>query len=184
LKDAEAASASFGRGIVVAAEIRGSDGENPHPEETLEIPHPEERPIPSVEPASPVFSIRPYLLLVAEDVKVSRKLLRLVLSRMLPAAKIVEAKNGEEAVQMFAQFSPDLVVMDMHMPLKNGCDATREIREIEKNHGRRTPVIALTADMEPESRETCLQAGMDGYLPKPVEEETLRDVLDRFLPAR
>ncbi len=104
------------------------------------------------------------------------------MSKMLPSAEILEAVNGEEAVKIFERSSPDLVFMDMHMPVKNGCDATRDIRAIERKRGGHIPIVALTADVLPESRKECLQAGMDDFLPKPVEGKTLRTILERFLP--
>ncbi len=130
---------------------------------------------------SVVLSLRPCTILVVEDLRMNRTLLRLLSLRMLPSATILEAENGEQAVELFRKHSPDIVFMDMHMPKKNGCEAAVEIREIEKSEGRRAPVIALTADVLAETRERCFQAGMDAFLAKPVEADTLRAILERYL---
>jgi len=71
--------------------------------------------------------------------------------------------------------------MDMHMPVMNGFEATAAIRELEKTHGTHTPIIALTADVLSETRERCFHAGMDDFLPKPIEAESLSAVLERYL---
>ena len=120
-------------------------------------------------------------LLVVEDLRMNRTLLRLLASRMLPSATILEAENGKRAVEMFRAHAPDIVFMDMHMPVMNGFEATSAIRELEKAGGTRTPIVALTADVLSETRERCFQAGMDDFLSKPIEAESLRAVLERYL---
>jgi CheY-like chemotaxis protein len=66
--------------------------------------------------------------------------------------------------------------MDVHMPASDGIEATRRIRAAEAE-GPRTPIIALTADALSEDRDACLEAGMDGFLTKPLDRERLADVL-------
>ncbi len=122
-------------------------------------------------------------LLVVEDLRMNRTLLRLLASRLLPFATVFEAENGEKAVEMFRMHTPDIIFMDMHMPVMNGFEATVAIREIEKNSGKHTPIVALTADVLSKTREQCFQAGMDDFLPKPIEAETLRVVLERHLSS-
>src|SRR5690606_19284230 len=75
----------------------------------------------------------------------------------------------------------DIVLMDCHMPEKNGYDATREIREGEKNTKRRLPIIALTADAMKGTQERCQDAGMDEYVTKPIDADELREVLGEWL---
>lgn len=127
------------------------------------------------------LSSRAFSLLIVEDLRMNRTLLRLLASRLLPSAAVFEAENGERAVEIFRTHAPDIVFMDMHMPVMNGFEATAAIRELEKARGTHTPIVALTADVLSETRERCFQAGMDDFLPKPIEAESLRAVLERYL---
>ncbi len=93
------------------------------------------------------------------------------------------AENGAEALQAMDARAFDLVLMDCHMPVLNGYDATREIRrrEEESKAGKRTPVIAVTADLMQSNRHRCRSVGMDDYVTKPFTEQQLRAVLQRWL---
>jgi CheY-like chemotaxis protein len=93
------------------------------------------------------------------------------------------AANGLEALHMAAQLPYDLIFMDCQMPEMDGFEATREIR-IREAQGRRTPIIALTAEAMEGDRERCLQAGMDDYLSKPVRATQLWDMLAKYLPPK
>jgi CheY-like chemotaxis protein len=77
--------------------------------------------------------------------------------------------------------SYDLVLMDMQMPVMDGLEATRIIRAAES--GRRTPIVALTADAMMGARERCLEAGVDDYLTKPLELSRLREVVEQYATA-
>ncbi|MEM6622561.1 MAG: response regulator [Pseudomonadota bacterium] len=115
-------------------------------------------------------------LLVAEDNRTNR----LVVEKMLKDQPIdlKFAENGEQAVALFAEWGPDLVFMDMSMPIMSGPDATRAIREIEANgHIVATPIIALTANAMEADRQVCLAAGMDDFLSKPIRHAKLLDVI-------
>ncbi|MDO3380110.1 response regulator [Geoalkalibacter halelectricus] len=118
-----------------------------------------------------VDEIRPLDILVAEDNPVNAK----VLSRLLEKAghRITLATNGGEALQLAENKPFDLVFMDVQMPVVDGLEATRGLREREKVTGGRVPVIALTAHALKEDRERCLAAGMDDYLTKPLMAEEL-----------
>jgi len=91
------------------------------------------------------------------------------------------AGNGAEALVAMARTAFDVVLMDCHMPVMDGFAATEEIRRRERG-GRRTPVVALTAGALVSDRERCLGAGMDDYVSKPIEPESLSEVLDRWVP--
>tara|TARA_R110002073_G_scaffold49466_1_gene131989 strand:+ start:663 stop:3398 length:2736 start_codon:yes stop_codon:yes gene_type:complete len=93
------------------------------------------------------------------------------------------AQNGDEAVSLTSEHHYDVVLMDCQMPEMDGFTASREIRRRERNSepSHRLPIIALTANALTGDRERCLQAGMDEYLSKPIEFETLRQMLAKFL---
>lgn len=108
-------------------------------------------------------------LLVVEDNPVNRK----VTSKMLEnfGAKITIAENGLEAIHRAAGEKFDAILMDLQMPVKDGFEATEEIRKLESN--RHVPIIALTAHAMERDRAKCLGAGMDGYLSKPIKPNDL-----------
>lgn len=93
------------------------------------------------------------------------------------------AENGQQAVEAFQRTRYDLILMDIQMPVLNGFDATMKIRELETNLGRqrRTPIIALTANAMQGDEKKCLDAGMDGYLTKPVHRHQLVETADHWI---
>jgi CheY-like chemotaxis protein len=125
-------------------------------------------------------------VLVAEDNDINALLARHLLSRL--GQRPVMVATGGDAVSAFvaaqAAGTPfDLVLMDLHMPGMDGIEAARRMRAAETG-GKRTPIVALTADAFPESRDACLAAGMDGFVTKPLDRERLTAALARFAAAR
>jgi signal transduction histidine kinase/CheY-like chemotaxis protein len=120
-------------------------------------------------------------ILVAEDNKVNQ----VVVSRMLErdGHTVAIAADGQQAVEMCSSGAFDLVLMDVHMPVLDGFEATARIRESERAKGIRTPLIALTANAMNGDRKRCLGAGMDGYLSKPVSRDELLDAIAKFVPS-
>jgi signal transduction histidine kinase/CheY-like chemotaxis protein len=118
-------------------------------------------------------------ILVAEDNPVNQQLARAMLTRLGYNADAVG--NGREAVDSVRQVPYDLVLMDCQMPVMDGFEATRLIRENEAGSGRHTIVVAVTANAMEGDRERCLDAGMDDYLPKPFRAGDLRRVLEQWL---
>jgi CheY-like chemotaxis protein len=121
----------------------------------------------------------PLAILIAEDNEINALLARALLARL--GHRPTVAPNGAAALEAWraarAAGTPyDLVLMDVHMPASDGIEATRRIRAAEAQ-GPRTPIIALTADALSEDRDACLEAGMDGFLTKPLDRERLADVL-------
>ncbi|HVS35985.1 MAG TPA: response regulator [Gemmataceae bacterium] len=113
----------------------------------------------------------PLRILLVEDNLINQK----VASRMLEKQghTVVIANNGKEALAMLAVQNFDAVVMDVQMPEMDGLEATAAIRAGEQGTGRRLPILALTAHAFAGDRERCFQAGMDGYVAKPVQSAQL-----------
>lgn len=118
-------------------------------------------------------------ILVAEDNEVNIFLNKAFLNELIPEAIIVEAKDGAEAVELFKKEKPDLILMDIQMPKLNGLEATKQIRDIEKDV--EIPIIALTAGSLPGEKEKCLNAGMTDFLTKPLLKQSLFDMLYKWL---
>lgn len=133
-------------------------------------------------PLLPLETKRPAVVLIAEDHKLNRRLLRVIVSKLLPGSVILEAADGREAVEVFTKNAPDIALMDLHMPVMDGPQAAAGIREAEKARGTaRTPIIAVTADVLEDTKMACEESGMDGYLAKPLEAAGLRAVLKERL---
>jgi CheY-like chemotaxis protein/HPt (histidine-containing phosphotransfer) domain-containing protein len=118
-------------------------------------------------------------ILLAEDSPVNQKL---ALALLEPQGhQVTVANNGAEAVRQYAAGGFDLVLMDVQMPEMDGLEATRLIREQERNSGRHTPILAMTAHAIKGDRELCLQAGMDAYVSKPVRARALFSAIDQLV---
>ena len=106
-------------------------------------------------------------LLVAEDNPSNFKLVEVLLRRDY---ELVHAWDGRQAVDMFAEVHPDLVLMDINMPVMNGYEATAEIRKLSES----VPIIAVTAFAFASDEQKVLQSGFDGYMAKPINALQLR----------
>jgi CheY-like chemotaxis protein len=122
-----------------------------------------------------------FVILVAEDNLVNKLLAKTVIARILPNANIIEANNGTEAVEQYQLHHPDLVLMDLQMPVMNGWEATEKIRELQADGNPATTIVALTAGNVKGEREKCLEIGMDDFLTKPFVEEDLASLFSRCL---
>jgi CheY-like chemotaxis protein len=121
-------------------------------------------------------------ILVVEDNLDNRRILVYRLKRM-GEFEIVEASNGEEAVEMVSRERPDLIFMDLKMPVMDGWEATRRIRLLAE--GRNTPIIALTAQAMVGDEQKALAAGCDDYVAKPiVDPNVVREKVERLLARR
>ncbi len=118
-------------------------------------------------------------ILVAEDNAVNQKLVARLLEKRGHRVKVVA--NGREALDSLDQDTYDLVLMDVQMPEMDGYEATGELRKREKQTGGHTPIIALTAHAMKGDRERCLEAGMNGYLSKPIRAQELDEVLRNYM---
>lgn len=117
-------------------------------------------------------------VLVAEDNQVNQFVFSQILEGLGISHRIAE--NGEEAVALWRKHMPRLVLMDISMPLKNGIDATLEIREAEKALGIHTPIVAVTAQALNIDMQNCLDAGMDDYITKPVSPDMIECIYNKF----
>ncbi len=118
------------------------------------------------------------VVLLAEDHPVNELMMRQLLIRLGCTVRI--ARGGAQAVAQWEQGGVDLILMDVQMPGVSGLEATRQIREAETRRKlARTPIVAVTANAMAGDRETCLKAGMDGYVPKPVSPQALMLEIDR-----
>jgi signal transduction histidine kinase/ligand-binding sensor domain-containing protein/ActR/RegA family two-component response regulator len=126
------------------------------------------------EHAAAAPAARPRSVLLAEDGEVNQLVVKWILERAGHRVTVVE--TGRAAVEAVARAHYDIVFMDIQMPDMDGLEATARIRQSETN-GRRIPVIALTAHAMEGDRERCLEAGMDGFLSKPISPELLLGIL-------
>ena len=170
-------AASLAARLAAASEAVASDLAG---EALIEAVDPDETP--STAPA-PGLSV-----LVAEDNEINALLMRSLLTRLGHHAVI--ATNGEAALESWLAANSagtpyDLVLMDIQMPQLDGIETTRQIRVREGGQpGRRTPVLALTANTLVEDRYACFEAGMDGFLIKPLDREKLAEALAGLAAAR
>ena len=91
------------------------------------------------------------------------------------------AEDGQKAVEMWEKGHYDLVLMDIQMPRLNGFEATRAIREKERDRGGHTPIVAMTAHAFKEDEQRCLDAGMDAYISKPIDFKKTLQVIGEVL---
>ena len=131
--------------------------------------------------AAPIVN-RGVRVLLAEDNQVNQRVAVLLLQKRGYAVTV--AADGAEAVEAYKAQRFEVVLMDVQMPVMDGFEALAAIRAIERDSGRHTPVIALTAHALAEDRDRCLAAGMDDFLAKPLSGTRLSEAIDRVLFAR
>jgi CheY-like chemotaxis protein len=118
-------------------------------------------------------------ILVAEDDAINQKLIVSLLKKM-GFLDVTVASNGKQAAETYATRDFDIVLMDIQMPELDGFEATRLIREDEQRRGKRVPIVACTAHAMVGYRERCLEAGMDGYVTKPISRQQLLETIMSF----
>ncbi len=141
----------------------------------LHVPSPQKR-RPSAARSVARGSHRRLRVLVAEDNPVNQELVLHLLERRGHSA--IVAENGKQAIAALEKHKFDLVVMDVQMPEMGGIEATEEIRRKEKSNGGHVPIFAMTAHAMPGDRERCLAAGMDGYIPKPIDPKSFAQIIE------
>jgi signal transduction histidine kinase/CheY-like chemotaxis protein/ligand-binding sensor domain-containing protein len=123
-----------------------------------------------------------FKILLTEDNLVNQRLALRLLRKM--GHQVVVAQTGKEALSALQSEKFDLVLMDVQMPEMDGLEATREIRNNEQGGQEHVPVIAMTAHAMSGDHESCLKAGMDDYIAKPINREELRQAIERVMKAR
>lgn len=128
------------------------------------------------------FNLEQVCILLAEDNDLNAEIAEELLK--IQGAEIRRAKNGKEAVEMFSKSMPDefqVILMDIQMPVMNGLEATHIIRNMKRADAEKIPIIAMTANSFKEDEEASVDAGMNGFVTKPVDVSYLYDVLDHTL---
>lgn len=119
-------------------------------------------------------------ILLVEDNEIAQRLVLLTIKKLGVLCDL--ASNGQQAVEMHFQKSYDIILMDMYMPILDGLEATRQIREMEKTTGNKPVyIVALTANSLADKKEICMEAGMDNMVEKPLRAAKLMDIIERLV---
>lgn len=123
------------------------------------------------------------IIFIVEDNKINMLLAKTLIKNIVPNAQIFELENGEVALEKVKTLLPDLILMDIQMPIMNGYDATVEIRKLPNT--KHIPIIALTAGTVKGEKEKCIEYGMNDYIPKPIDKELLKRIIEeKLLPKK
>ncbi|RQD66739.1 MAG: response regulator [Tindallia sp. MSAO_Bac2] len=120
-------------------------------------------------------------ILAADDVPMNLQLVSEMIRKCMPKANVIHASDGQQALEMLQTSNVDLVLMDIQMPGMDGLEVTRRIRQLENRCDDPIPVIALSAGVTTDERIECMDAGMDDFLGKPVQQDKLMQVLSKYL---
>ncbi len=120
-----------------------------------------------------------FKILVAEDNEANQFLIKAI--TRAEDWEITLVDDGEQAINAYKKDRFDLILMDVQMPVLNGYEATRMIREMEAEKGIHTPIIALTAYAMKSDKDQCIEAGMDDYISKPFKRQQFIDVVRNAL---
>lgn len=126
-----------------------------------------------------IISKEEKLIFIVEDNKINMLLAKTLVKQILPNSTIVEFENGKEVLEKTKVQLPDLILMDIQMPVMNGYDATVEIRKIPK--AENIPIIALTAGTVIGEKEKCIEYGMNDYIPKPIDKQLLIRLMNQWI---
>ena len=107
-------------------------------------------------------------------------LINKLLQRIVPKAKVLEAKNGQILLQLLERELPDIILMDVQMPVLDGIETTKIIRKSTNPDIKNLSIIALTAGVSKNERDSCYNAGMNDFLSKPVDSVALRKMLAKY----
>ncbi|MET0760687.1 MAG: PAS domain S-box protein [Flavobacterium sp.] len=127
----------------------------------------------------PIKTLSNKKILIVEDNKINMLLAKTLIKRIISNCTVIEAKDGNEAIEQYKKEKPDLVLMDIQMPNKNGYEATDEVRKLKD--AENIPIIAITAGIMDGDKEKCLVSGMNDYLSKPIIQSDLEKILHKWL---
>jgi signal transduction histidine kinase len=130
----------------------------------------------TVEPS--VLTVTKRTILIVEDNVLNQKILANYLKQMNCLTQI--ANNGKEAIEKYDDFNYDLILMDIEMPIMNGLEATRQIREKEKLSGAHTPIVGISANALKDQIEKAIASGMDDYITKPFHKEDIEKAIGKY----
>lgn len=119
-----------------------------------------------------------YELLIVEDDEISRIVIEKLANQR--GWHTTSAKNGEEAVEKYKRSSFNAILMDVQMPIMDGYEATKIIRQLENKKSKQTPIIAMTAHAIKGDREKCIEAGMNDYMTKPIDAKEFHATVDKW----
>ena len=142
----------------------------------------EERQQPAADVQNASIETNKTKILVAEDNDVNQCVIREIIESLGHDYRIAE--NGKVACDLLPTYRPDIVLMDVAMPIMNGLEATAEIRRRDTETGAHTVIIGLTANALKGDREQCLDAGMDDYVAKPVDIDQLEACIDKWISRK
>ncbi len=131
----------------------------------------------------PVDFSKQFCVLVAEDVKMNMMLVVQLIRKRFPNAKVLEAGNGKEVLELLENNLPDLILMDVQMPVMDGLDASRNIRTHNNPRVRSLPVVALTAGVSKSEQELCKLAGMNDFIHKPIDKKILYRTISKYVAS-
>ena len=120
---------------------------------------------------------RSVTLTVTEDNESNYKLFASILKGEY---QLIHAWDGQEAVEMFKQYNPQIILMDINMPVMDGYEATKEIRK----YSAKVPIIAITAFAYASDEQRVMESGFDGYMPKPINARLLKAQLTEIMQKR
>ena len=118
-------------------------------------------------------------ILIVEDNRINMLLAKKLIKRIIPNCIIFEACDGKEAIKLYKMEKLDIILMDIQMPKKNGFETTAEIRKLSDS--KNPPIIALTAGIFVEEKEKCLSSGMNDYISKPINQNDLEQILQKWV---
>jgi two-component system, cell cycle response regulator DivK len=121
-------------------------------------------------------------ILFAEDDEDNRFTLKMLLE--MRGYRVLTASNGHEAIEVAEREHPDLILMDLRMPVLNGLAATRQLRQHRDVQLRQIPIFALSAYDPTQHRAVAMAAGCNDYVTKPIDYDRLEKLIETFLPAR
>ncbi|AKP54200.1 PAS/PAC domain protein [Cyclobacterium amurskyense] len=120
-------------------------------------------------------------VLIAEDNSINMFLAKTIVLKVSPNVKIIEATNGLDAYELAIEHLPDIILMDIQMPIMSGHEATRKIKENQST--RNIPIVAITAGNIKGEKEKCMESGMSDFVPKPIVEKNITYIFDKWLKA-